>query len=51
MKWENGEKGREGEERRKTGRNLYHAGKTLEVCPARLMEDGYVNSPVSLRSC
>jgi len=41
------EKGREGEERRKTGRNS-HADKTLEVCPARLMEDG---DAVSLKSC
>jgi len=39
VKWENGEKDRKGEERRKTGRNS-HAGKTLEVCPARLMEEG-----------
>ena len=32
MKWENGEKEREGEERRKAGRSS-HAGKTLESLP------------------
>ena len=40
MKWEDGEKEREGEERRKAGRSNL-AGKTLEsICPLRLREEG-----------
>ena len=44
-------RGREGEERRKAGRSSL-AGQTFSrVYPARLREEGDVNSPVRLGSC
>jgi len=38
VKWENGEKEREGEERRKAERSSL-AGRLLRVCPARIWEE------------
>jgi len=50
VKWENGEKEREGEER-KAGRSSL-AGQTRESLPRRLREKGRkCHSPVNLGSC